>query len=79
MASSVPSKRTAAPTSLTPHAKPVITVEEWETKAPLDDTETRSVNRLKALTEKAALPPKVRPASQHLLHTIHQRAQVQRR
>lgn len=58
MASSVPSKRTAAPTSLTPHAKPVITVEEWETKAPLDDTETRSVNRLKALTEKAALPPK---------------------
>ncbi|PCH35965.1 Sec34-domain-containing protein [Wolfiporia cocos MD-104 SS10] len=57
MASSTASKRALAPTSLTPYAKPIITVEEWEAKAPLGDVETRSVALVKAASERAALPP----------------------
>ena len=47
-------------TPLTPQPKPVITLEEWEAKAPLGDIEARSVNLLKEASEKAALPVKVR-------------------
>ncbi|KAH9839058.1 Sec34-like family-domain-containing protein [Rhodofomes roseus] len=51
-------KRPGAPGTLTPHAKPVISMEEWETKAPLGEVEARSVNLIKAASEKAALPLK---------------------
>ncbi|KAH9949100.1 Sec34-like family-domain-containing protein [Amylocystis lapponica] len=58
MASGSPAKRTGVPTSLTPHPKAVISVEEWEAKAPLGDVETRSVNVIKAASERIALPLK---------------------
>ncbi|KZT63738.1 Sec34-domain-containing protein [Daedalea quercina L-15889] len=58
MAASTSTKRVGTPGTLTPHAKPMITVEEWEAKAPLGEAETRSVNLVKAATEKAALPLK---------------------
>ncbi|GJE92841.1 Sec34 domain-containing protein [Phanerochaete sordida] len=56
----------------TPQPKPVITLEEWEAKAPLGELEARSVNLLKTASENAALPvkfsttesgPSSRPAS----------------
>ncbi|KAI0731611.1 Sec34-like family-domain-containing protein [Fomitopsis betulina] len=55
---STSTKRPGAPGTLTPHAKPVISVEEWEAKAPLGEAETRSVNLVKGAAEKAALPLK---------------------
>lgn len=52
-------QRRAGPTSLTPHPKPIITVEDWELKAPLDELEVRSVGLIRAACEKAPLPLKV--------------------
>ena len=52
-------KRLGAPGTLTPHAKPAISMEEWEAKAPLGEAETRSVNLVKGAVEKVALPLKV--------------------
>ena len=46
--------------NLTPHAKPAISLEEWEAKAPLSEVETRSVNLVKAASEQSTLPSKVR-------------------
>ncbi|QRW21538.1 conserved oligomeric Golgi complex subunit 3 [Rhizoctonia solani] len=43
-----------------PHAKPALTVEEWETKAPLDDVEVRSVLSLKIRCEEKKPPLKFR-------------------
>lgn len=54
------SKRPANLNTLTPHPKPVISVEEWEASAPIGDIEVKSVNRVQAASERAALPPKVR-------------------
>ncbi|KAI0338277.1 Sec34-domain-containing protein [Trametopsis cervina] len=63
------------PTTLTPSSprpKPTLSLEEWESKAPLSDTENRSVNLLKAASERTSLPvkfsvdepgPSSRPAS----------------
>ena len=50
---------------MTPHAKPVISMEEWEAKAPLGEAETRSVNLIKGAAEKAALPLKVHRAIEY--------------
>lgn len=55
---------------LTPHAKPIISVEEWEAKAPLGDVETRSVNIVKVASEHTPLPQKVR------LYSSYTRPQV---
>ena len=57
---SVMRRTTAMPSMPTPHAKPVITMEEWEAKAPLGEVELRSVNLVKAANEKTPLPSKVR-------------------
>ena len=56
---SASAERSGAPGTLTPHAKPIISVEEWEAKAPLGGSEARSVNLIKGAAEKAALPLKV--------------------
>jgi hypothetical protein len=49
------------PITPTPHPKQVISVEEWEVKAPLGEVEIKSVNLVKAASEKlkSALPFKV--------------------
>lgn len=39
--------------------RPAITLEDWELKAPLGDIETRSVNLIKAASERTTLPFKV--------------------
>ncbi|KAH8107660.1 Sec34-domain-containing protein [Cristinia sonorae] len=65
---------------LTPHSKPVVTVEEWEAKAPLGDVETKSVNIVKAASEHRPLPQKFsgddphfpsRPSSPALRNKLH--------
>ncbi|KAM5533738.1 hypothetical protein V8D89_012611 [Ganoderma adspersum] len=42
----------------TPHAKPIVTVEEWEAAAPLGDVESRSVSYIQSATERSTLPLK---------------------
>ncbi|KAF8149366.1 Sec34-like family-domain-containing protein [Crassisporium funariophilum] len=49
---------TPASISLTPQPKPTISLEEWEAKAPLGDLQIRSINAIKASTEKVPLPLK---------------------
>jgi hypothetical protein len=57
-------RRHTGPSSLAPLSKgPVISVEDWEAKAPLGDLQLRSVNLLKSAGEKAPLPLKVSCAS----------------
>ncbi|KAI0784704.1 Sec34-like family-domain-containing protein [Abortiporus biennis] len=52
-------RRTAGtPIPPTPYAKPTISMEEWEARAPLDEIETRSVNLVKAAGEQSTLPSK---------------------
>ncbi|KAI0074424.1 Sec34-domain-containing protein [Panus rudis PR-1116 ss-1] len=55
---SATARRPQAVSSLTPHAKPVISLEEWEAKAPLSEVETRSVELVKAASEHTPLPSK---------------------
>ncbi|KAG6873047.1 hypothetical protein C0995_003804 [Termitomyces sp. Mi166 len=57
MASGRP-RRAAAPTQLAPQAKPTLSVEEWEAKAPLGDVEVRSIARVKSASEQIPLPSK---------------------
>ncbi|KIL64608.1 hypothetical protein M378DRAFT_126439 [Amanita muscaria Koide BX008] len=45
-----------------PHPTPILNIEEWETKAPLADVETRSVSVLKAASEIVPLPLKFVPS-----------------
>ncbi|KAI0743658.1 Sec34-domain-containing protein [Daedaleopsis nitida] len=52
------SKRPSNLTSLTPHAKPTITVEEWEASAPIGDMESRSVGYVQSASERSTLPLK---------------------
>jgi conserved oligomeric Golgi complex subunit 3 len=52
-------RRGGAPTTLSPHPKPALSVEEWEARAPLGDLEIKSVNALKSAGEKVPLPLKV--------------------
>ncbi len=54
-------RRQTAAIPVVPQSRPVINLEEWETRAPLGDIETRSVNLVKATSEHFALPLKVRP------------------
>jgi hypothetical protein len=56
-------RRGTAPVLNTPQARPILNVEEWEAKAPLTDREITSVGILKAASEKAPLPYKVRSSS----------------
>lgn len=51
---------TRRPTTLSaPPPKPTLSMEEWEAKAPLGELEARSVNLLKAASERSPLPIKV--------------------
>ncbi|ESK85085.1 cis-golgi transport vesicle tethering complex subunit [Moniliophthora roreri MCA 2997] len=57
----IPPRRTATPTTLSAPPKqkppaPVLSVEEWESKAPLDDIQLSSINRIKRATEHPPLP-----------------------
>lgn len=52
-----------------PHPKPALSVEEWESKAPLDDVEVRSVLGLKIRCEEKKPPPKV--SKYLMLHVIN--------
>jgi hypothetical protein len=61
MSSARPGQRRAPPSPLTPTVKQVVSVEEWESKAPLDELELKSVAVLKTASEKIPLPLKVRP------------------
>jgi hypothetical protein len=57
-------RRHTVPNSLSSLSRgPVISVEDWEAKAPLGDLQVRSVNLLKTASEKAPLPLKVYCAS----------------
>jgi conserved oligomeric Golgi complex subunit 3 len=51
--------RRGTPLSLTPQPKPLISLEEWEAKAPLDDQQLSSVNAIKLASELVPLPLKV--------------------
>ena len=53
-------RRPQAPSSLSPHPKQMISVEDWETKAPLDELQARSVASLKRVCGERRLPFKVR-------------------
>lgn len=53
-------RRHPAPAPPTPQPKPVITLEDWEAKAPLGEIETRSIDLVKEASERNALPVKVR-------------------
>ncbi|KIJ68059.1 hypothetical protein HYDPIDRAFT_107669 [Hydnomerulius pinastri MD-312] len=48
----------ATPPTLTPQAKPQISLEEWEAKAPLSDIALKSIAAVKAASEKTPLPLK---------------------
>jgi hypothetical protein len=48
---------------LSPHPKPGISVEEWESKAPLGEIELRSIAAVKAAGEHLPLPLKVRTST----------------
>lgn len=52
-------RRGTTPAHLSTQPKSIISVEDWEAKAPLGDLETRSVNLIKAASERAPLPLKV--------------------
>lgn len=52
-------KRTPIHLPLSPHPKSTISVEEWESKAPLSDLELRSVHAVKRASENIPLPLKV--------------------
>ncbi|KAI0281074.1 hypothetical protein BC826DRAFT_1191286 [Russula brevipes] len=47
---------TAAPNTRTSHPKSAFTIEEWETKAPLQNAETKSVAALKAANQETRFP-----------------------
>ncbi|KAH9940375.1 Sec34-domain-containing protein [Epithele typhae] len=49
---------TKRPPALTPHPKPTISVEEWESSAPISELESRSVSWVQAAAERSTLPPK---------------------
>lgn len=78
MASGTAARRPPVHTSLSPHPKTVVSVEEWEAKAPLGDIETRSVSLIKAASERTALPFKVCLPSAHSVRIVCQltRSQV---
>ncbi|KAG6878890.1 hypothetical protein C0992_006827 [Termitomyces sp. T32_za158] len=51
-------RRSAAPTPLAPQAKPTLSVEEWEAKAPLNDAEISSIAGIKSASEHVPFPSK---------------------
>ncbi|KAG5337160.1 hypothetical protein C0989_010459 [Termitomyces sp. Mn162] len=53
-----PARRGAAPLQLAPQAKPALSVEEWEAKAPLGELEIRSIAKIKSASEQIPLPSK---------------------
>ena len=72
-------RRTQGPSSLTPQAKPVISVEEWEAKSPLSELQIKSVNSLKRVCEERRLPLKVRPLVLDCICCFFTSGSVQRR
>lgn len=60
-------RRAQGPPALTPHPRPIISVEEWEAKSPLVELQTRSVNALKSVCEERRLPLKVRSPTLHCM------------
>ena len=52
-------RRPAAPPTPTLQPKPQISLEEWESKAPLSDLALKSVAAIKTASEKSPLPLKV--------------------
>ena len=56
-----------------PHPKPALGVEEWDSKAPLGDVQVQSVNGLKKACETRKLPSKVRLRSQIGLPNMNDR------
>jgi hypothetical protein len=68
MASSRPAQRRGpAPAQLTTQTKNILSVEDWEAKAPLSDLEIRSINLIKIASEKVPLPVKVGNLSSNVL------------
>ena len=57
----VPPRRIQTQLPIPTPARPTISVEEWEAKAPLLDSATKSINAIKAASENRPLPPKVCP------------------
>ena len=56
-----PPRRIQTQLSAPTPARPTISVEEWESRAPLLDSAMKSINAIKAASENRPLPPKVRP------------------
>ncbi|EJD02929.1 Sec34-domain-containing protein [Fomitiporia mediterranea MF3/22] len=54
----IPASRTGTPNIPSPHPKPTVSLEEWEAKAPLSDTELRSVTAIQDALREKALPLK---------------------
>jgi hypothetical protein len=52
-------RRTPAVLPLSPHPKVGVSLEEWETKAPLDDLQLRSVEAVRIASQNIPLPAKV--------------------
>ncbi|KAF9466887.1 Sec34-like family-domain-containing protein [Collybia nuda] len=66
MASNRPAvRRGATPVQVSTQTKSTVSVEEWEARAPLGELETRSVNLIKAASERVPLPLKVSTSTQH--------------
>ena len=62
----VPPRRIQTQTLAPTPSKPTISVEEWESKAPLLDSAAKSINAIKAASENRPLPPKVTPRPPHV-------------
>lgn len=58
MTSKVPHRQAGTPSSINPHPKQIISLEEWESKSPLGEIQLKSINALKSATEKTPLPLK---------------------
>ena len=54
----VPHRRVVTPSSINPHPKQIISLEEWESITPLGEIQLKSINALKSATEKVPLPLK---------------------
>ena len=61
-----PSRRAGIPAPSTPQSKPQLTVEKWETRAPLSDMALKSVAVVKAANEKTPLPLKVQSIASYI-------------
>ncbi|KAK2460187.1 hypothetical protein APHAL10511_007778 [Amanita phalloides] len=74
MSGRVPQRRTPLLVPPSPHPLTLISIEDWESKSPLSDIESRSVSLLRAASERVPLPFKVwsRPSTPLALQRIKQ-------